>query len=76
MPGTITLTRPEDDVSDTPQPIEETSLPAHVALCGQRYRDLARRLGRVEVLLGIVILLLLVGEGTIADVAKRLFLPH
>lgn len=54
--------------------IESQSLPAHVTLCAERYAGLNKRLNRMEYWLIGITLLLLIGDGTVLDVAKRLFL--
>lgn len=43
----------------------------HEAVCVERWKQTNARLARIELVLGIVVLLLLVGEGVI-DVLKRL----
>ena len=55
------------------KPSERNNLEAHVDLCSQRYTTLYRRLNRVEYWLAGIVVLLLIGEGTIADLVKRLF---
>ena len=55
------------------KPSERDNLEAHVDLCEQRYSDLYRRMSRVEYWLAGIALLLLIGEGTVADLVKRLF---
>lgn len=57
---------------ESPSEVEAESLPAHVAICGLRYRELSRRLSRVEYLLYGVVLLIALGEGSIADVLRHL----
>lgn len=57
---------------DRPAEIEMESLPAHVALCGLRYRDLSRRLSRVEYLLYAIAMLIVLGEGSLADLLRQL----
>ena len=59
-------------MSDEPAGVEAESLPAHVAICGLRYRELSRRLSRVEYLLYGVVLLVALGEGSIADLLRHL----
>lgn len=52
---------------------ERENLGTHVDLCATRYRGVEKRLGRVELILWAIVFLLLVGEGTLADLVKRLF---
>ena len=54
------------------KPSERDNLAAHVDLCGQRYGEIRTRLMRLEVWLGAITLLLLIGEGTVTDVVRRL----
>ena len=54
--------------------VETESLPAHVAICGLRYRDLSRRLSRVEYLLYGVVLLVALGQGSAAELLRTLFI--
>lgn len=54
------------------EPSERDNLGAHVDLCGQRYGEIRARLKRLEVWLAAITLLLLIGEGTAADVIRRL----
>jgi len=58
--------------SERPAAVEAESLPAHVAMCGLRYRDLSQRLYRVEYLLYGVLLLVALGDGSIADILRNL----
>jgi len=57
---------------DRPAEIEKESLPAHVALCGLRYRELSRRLSRVEYLLYGIVMLIALGEGSLAELARQM----
>lgn len=57
---------------DRPAKIETESLPAHVALCGLRYRELSRRLSRVEYLLYAIVMLIALGEGSLAELARQM----
>jgi len=52
---------------------ERVDLGTHVDLCATRYRGVEARLKRVELMLYGIFLLLLLGEGTIGDLVKRLF---
>lgn len=45
----------------------------HESLCAERYGGIISRMGRVEWLIYAIIALLLVGEGTIGNLVKRLF---
>lgn len=54
------------------KPSERDNLGAHVDLCGQRYGEIRAGLKRLEVWLAAITLLLLIGEGTAADVIRRL----
>lgn len=53
-------------------PVERTSLPAHVDMCAQRYASLNARMKRVECLIYALIVFLMLGEGTVLEVVKRL----
>ncbi len=57
---------------ERPAEVETESLPAHVAICGLRYRDLSRRLSRVEYLLYGVVLLIVLGQGSGAELLRTL----
>jgi hypothetical protein len=57
---------------DRPARIETESLPAHVALCGLRYRELSRRLSRVEYLLYGIVMLITLGEGSLAELVRQM----
>jgi hypothetical protein len=57
---------------DRPTEVETENLPAHVAICGLRYRELSRRLSRVEYLLYGVVLLVALGDGSVADLLRHL----
>ncbi len=57
---------------ERPAAVETESLPAHVAICGLRYRDLSRRLSRVEYLLYGVVLLIVLGQGSGAELLRAL----
>jgi hypothetical protein len=59
---------------ERPTEVETESLPAHVAICGLRYRDLSRRLSRVEYLLYGVVLLVALGQGSAAELLRTLFI--
>lgn len=45
----------------------------HESLCAERYGGIISRMGRVEYLIYAIIGLLLIGEGTIGSLVKRLF---
>jgi hypothetical protein len=51
--------------------VEETSLPAHVALCHLRYRELARRLGRVEAAVYAILAVVLLGGESAIEIVKK-----
>lgn len=53
-------------------PSERISLEAHVDLCAQRYDALRSRLNRVEYAIYALIAILLIGDGTVLEVVKRL----
>lgn len=59
------------DTTDT----ERSSLGTHVELCALRYEGLKKRLARIEYVLFGIVLLLLFGQGTVTEIAKRLLLP-
>ena len=44
----------------------------HEAVCAERWKQTNTRLSRIELVLGVIVLLLLVGEGSVIDVLKRL----
>ena len=44
----------------------------HEAVCAERRKQTNTRLSRIEIVLGVIVLLLLVGEGSAIDVLKRL----
>lgn len=53
--------------------IEETSLPAHVALCRLRHQEIARRMTRIEAAVyAVLVVVLLGGEKGIEIVRKVL----
>ena len=54
------------------KPSERDNLSAHIDLCGQRYTEIFGRLKRLEYWLAAITILLLVGEGSVIDVIKRL----
>ena len=43
----------------------------HEAVCAERWKHVNSRLGRIEAVLAVIVLLLLVGEGSVIDVLKR-----
>lgn len=53
------------------QPLQER-LAVHEAICAERYAGITRRLDVLTYILGALVLLLLIGEGTVLDVVKRL----
>lgn len=57
---------------ERPAEVEAESLPAHVAICGLRYRELSRRLSRVEYLLYGVVILVALGQGTAPELLRAL----
>ena len=54
----------EDDVA--------TKLAVHEAVCAERWKQANERLARIEVVLAAIVLLLLVGEGSVVAVLRRL----
>jgi hypothetical protein len=44
----------------------------HETVSAERWKQTNTRLSRIEIVLGIIVLLLLVGEGSVIDVLKRL----
>ena len=44
----------------------------HEAVSTERWKQTNTRLSRIEIVLGVIVLLLLVGEGSVIDVLKRL----
>ena len=44
----------------------------HEAVCAERWKQANTRLSRIEIVLGVIVLLLLAGEGSVIDVLKRL----
>lgn len=59
-------------MSDTPkESIEESSLPAHVALCHLRYRELARRMARVEAAVYAILAAVLLGGERALELARK-----
>lgn len=47
-------------------------LAVHEAVCAERWKQANDRLSRIEMVLGAIVLLLMVGEGSIVVVLKRL----
>jgi hypothetical protein len=43
----------------------------HEAVCAERWQQTNTRLTRIEAVLAVIVLLLLVGEGSVVDVLKR-----
>ncbi len=54
----------EDDVAQ--------KLAVHEAVCSERWKQTETRLKRIELVLIAIVLLLLLGEGTVLEVVKRL----
>ena len=54
----------EDDVA--------TMLAVHEAVCAGRWKQANERRGRIEVVLAAIVLLLLVGEGSVIAVLRRM----
>jgi hypothetical protein len=46
-------------------------LAVHKAVCTERWKHAADRLSRIEMVLGAIVLLLLVGEGSVVQVLLR-----
>ena len=44
----------------------------HEAVCAERWKQTNTRLTRIEAVLAVIVLLLLIGEGSVVDVLKRL----
>ena len=44
----------------------------HEAVCAERWKQTEARLKRIELVLLAIVLLLLLGEGTVLEVVKRL----
>lgn len=49
-----------------------TSLAVHEAVCAERWKQANARLARIEAVLSAIVLLLLLGEGSVVAVIKRL----
>ncbi len=49
-----------------------TSLAVHEAVCAECWKQANVRLARIEAVLGAIVLLLLLGEGSVVTVIKRL----
>lgn len=47
-------------------------LAVHEAVCAERWKQANDRLGRIELVLAAIVLLLLVGEGSVIAVLRRL----
>jgi hypothetical protein len=43
----------------------------HEAVCAERWKHTNFRLARIEAVLAVIVLLLLIGEGSVIDVLKR-----
>jgi hypothetical protein len=54
----------EDDVAQ--------KLAVHEAVCAERWKQAEARLKRIELVLIAIVFLLLLGEGTVLEVVKRL----
>jgi hypothetical protein len=48
-----------------------TSRAVHEAVCAERWKHTNSRLARIEAVLAVIVLLLLIGEGSVIDVLKR-----
>jgi hypothetical protein len=48
----------------------------HEAVCAERWKQANARLTRIEMVLAAIVLLLLFGEGSVMEVAKRLIGGH
>ena len=48
------------------------SLAVHEAVCAERRTQASGRLARIEIVLAAIVLLLLIGEGSVVAVVKRL----
>ena len=49
-----------------------TKLAVQEAVCAERWKQANDRLGRIEVVLAAIVLLLLVGEGSVIAVLRRM----
>ena len=47
-------------------------LAVHESVCAERWKQASDRLARIEVVLAAIVLLLLIGEGSLLAVVKRL----
>jgi hypothetical protein len=47
-------------------------LAVHEAVCAERWKQASDRLARIEIVLAAIVLLLLIGEGSLLAVVKRL----
>jgi hypothetical protein len=43
----------------------------HEAVCAERWNQTNARLARIEAVLAVIVLLLLIGEGSVIDVLRR-----
>jgi hypothetical protein len=64
---TLAVSDPTED-----QTVELTKVAVHEAVCAERWKQANDRLGRIEVVLAAIVLLLLVGEGSVVAVLRRL----
>jgi len=48
------------------------TLAVHEAVCAERWRQANARLGRIEAVLAAIVLLLLLGEGSVVEVLRRM----
>jgi hypothetical protein len=46
---------------------------AHEAVCAKRWQQTNTRLTRIEAVPAVIVLLLLIGKGSVVDVLKRVF---
>jgi hypothetical protein len=56
--------------------IEDENLEAHVALCGQRYADISKRLQRIEIFLLIVFLVIVFGKDHALEIILKVLGFH
>ena len=58
--------------SDMSEDETAAKLAVHEAVCAERWKQASDRLSRIEMVLGAIVLLLLVGEGSVVQVIRRL----
>ncbi len=49
-----------------------TKLTVHEAVCAERWKQANDRLGRIEIMLAAIVLLLLIGEGSAIALPRRM----